>query len=217
MRFRKQQAVLAGAWLAAAGLLASAGSGCSSGDSTGGGTRRSGDRPKAARDDSGAAPKPAKEGRPSRAAGDYRQLARLARQGDADNLPLFRRQASHANWKRRHAAVVGIGRLKQSGDPEFLVTVVRNREERPEVRAAAAESLGVMRYYEAGPALIDALEDGSEMVRNNAGIALKKIMQVDFGYRARDPAGRRGERIALIRRRWPDFYASRPHVQGARE
>jgi HEAT repeat protein len=147
-----------------------------------------------------------------RGAESYRQLVRLSRQQNPDHLPLFRREATQADWKRRHAAVVGIGRLKEKGDPKLLVETFRNRQERPEVRAAAAEALGAMRYVEAGPDLIDALDDGSELVRNNAAIALRKIMQVDFGYRAGDPPGRRRDIAALIRRKWPEFYASRPYA-----
>jgi len=136
-----------------------------------------------------------------------RDVKELSRQRDPRNLPKLRQAASAKAWKTRHAAVAGIGKLASKGAPKFLVSVLANKAERPEVRAAAAESLGAMRYYDAGPALMDAMEDGSKLVRAAAGMAMRRITRMHCGFRAGDSAERRRNAVQLVRKNWPPFYA----------
>ncbi len=143
----------------------------------------------------------------------YRDVVKLSRRRDPKYLPELKAAAGDSEWKKRHAAVSGIGQLKDKGDPAFLLSVLGNEAERPEVRAAAAESLGAMRYYEAGPALIQAMENGPMVLRSAAGVALQRIMKVHYGYRAGDSLERRREALDLIRADWPQFYA---YMQGKR-
>jgi HEAT repeat protein len=130
----------------------------------------------------------------------------IAVQMKPEYLPQLKKAAADPDWKVRHAAVNGVGRLGREGDPQFLIDVLRNPNEQAEVRAAAAERLGEMRHWDAGPAIIDAMEDSSDLLRARAGVALRQIIVVDFGYRANDPADRRDEVIQKIRKLWPWFY-----------
>ncbi len=135
-----------------------------------------------------------------------REVVRLAVQKKPENLPKLKKAAADPQWKVRHAGVDGVGRLGREGDPQFLIGVLKNRNEQAEVRASAAERLGEMRYWEAGPAIIDAMEDSSALLRARAGVALRRIVVVDFAYRANDPVDRRREVVQKIRKLWPWFY-----------
>jgi hypothetical protein len=135
-----------------------------------------------------------------------REVVDIAVQMKPEYLPQLKKAAADPDWKVRHAAVDGVGRLGREGDPQFLIDVLRNPNEQAEVRAAAAERLGEMRHWDAGPAIIDAMEDSSDLLRARAGVALRRIIVVDLGYRANDPSDRRGEVIRRIRQLWPWFY-----------
>lgn len=134
------------------------------------------------------------------------EVVDIAVQSKPEYLPQLKKAAADPDWKVRHAAVDGVGRLGREGDPQFLIDVLRNPNEQAEVRAAAAERLGEMRHWDAGPAIIDAMEDSSDLLRARAGVALRRIIIVDLGYRANDPADRRDEVIRRIRQLWPWFY-----------
>ena len=135
-----------------------------------------------------------------------REVFRMAVQKKPEYLPKLKKAAVDPEWKVRHAAVDGVGRLGREGDPQFLIGVLKNRNEQAEVRAAAAERLGDMRYWEAGPAIIDAMEDSSPLLRARAGVALRRIVVVDMGYRANDSFDRRSKAVQKIRKLWPWFY-----------
>ncbi len=134
------------------------------------------------------------------------EVVRIAVQMKPEYLPQLKKAAADPDWKVRHAAVGGVGRLGREGDPQFLIDVLLNPNEQAEVRATAAERLGEMRHWDAGPAIIDAMEDSSDLLRARAGVALRQIIIVDFGYRANDPPDRRDEVIQKIRKWWPQFY-----------
>jgi HEAT repeat protein len=135
-----------------------------------------------------------------------REVVDIAVQSKPEYLPQLKKAAADPDWRVRHAAVDGVGRLGREGDPQFLIDVLRNPNEQAEVRAAAAERLGEMRHWDAGPAIIDAMEDSSDLLRARAGVALRRIIVVDLGYRANDSSDRRGEVIRRIRQLWPWFY-----------
>jgi HEAT repeat protein len=102
---------------------------------------------------------------------------------------------------------MGIGRLKDKGDPATLLAVLANAQEKPEVRAEAAEQLAAMKYVDAGPAIMDAMSDDSLLVRTAAGTALSSMMGMRFDFSPRDPPDKRQEAIARARNCWPRFYA----------
>ncbi len=80
----------------------------------------------------------------------------------------------------------------------------------PETRAAAANALAKFQHWDAMEPLLDALEDESPAVRGSAGMAIRKILGLDYGFRANDPLGKRQAVIARLRRDWK---AQRPYHQ----
>jgi hypothetical protein len=143
----------------------------------------------------------------------YPELFAISQRPRPEDLSALRRAVKSPSWEHRQAAVVGIGRLEDKGDPQSLQSVLTDTNERPEVRAAAAEALGAMRYIDAGPDLIDAMSDPSELVRAAAGVAVSKIMGMRFEFSARDPAGKREEAVELARKFWPKFYPELKRMQ----
>jgi HEAT repeat protein len=152
------------------------------------------------------APPAAASGAAAASEAQYAKLFAISQQPSPQDVPILKKAIQSRSWEDRHAAVVGLGRLKDKGDPPALLAVLTNAQEKPEVRAAAAEQLGAMRHIDAGPALIDAMSDESELVRTAAGVALTKLMGMVFDFSARDPAGKREEAVARARNTWPRFY-----------
>jgi HEAT repeat protein len=136
----------------------------------------------------------------------YARLFAISQQPGPQDVPVLKKAIQSPSWQDRHAAVTGLGRLKDKGDPPALLAVLSNAQEKPEVRAAAAEQLGAMMYVDAGPALLDAMSDESELVRTAAGVALSKLMGMVFDFSARDPADKREQAIARARNCWQRFY-----------
>jgi HEAT repeat protein len=139
---------------------------------------------------------------------DYRRVLEMSRRQDPKDLPVLKQAVREAeDWRTRLAGVTGVGRLGAKGDPELLTSVLAGKAENPEVRAAAAEQLGAMRWVPAGPALIDAMSEDSIVLRATAGVALRKIMGVHYGYRADAPPQDRQKALDLLRTQWPVFHA----------
>ena len=136
----------------------------------------------------------------------YSKLLAISQQPSPQDLPVLKKAVQSPSWEDRHAAVMGIGRLKDKGDPATLLAVLANAQEKPEVRAEAAEQLGAMKYVDAGPALIDAMSDDSLLVRAASGVAVSAIMGMRFEFSARDPANKRAEAISRVRNCWELFY-----------
>ena len=152
------------------------------------------------------APPAAASGAAAASEAQYAKLFAISQQPSPQDVPALKKAIQSPSWEDRHAAVTGLGRLKDKGDPATLLAVLTNAREKPEVRAAAAEQLGAMKYIDAGPAIIDAMSDDSELVRAAAGVALAKLMGMVFDFSARDPAGKREEAVARARNTWPRFY-----------
>jgi HEAT repeat protein len=160
----------------------------------------------AAAPDARQAPPAAASGAAAESEAQYAKLFAISQQPSPQDVPVLKKAIQSPSWEDRHAAVVGLGRLKDKGDPPALLAVLTNAQEKPEVRAAAAEQLGAMRYADAGSALIDAMSDESEIVRTAAGVAITKLMGMVFDFSARDPAGKREEAVARARNCWQRFY-----------
>jgi len=139
---------------------------------------------------------------------DFRWLVAVARSPEPEDLPDLREATKAKDPEVRQAAVVGISRLGKKVDTNVLIDRLK-ADASSQVRAAAAAALGKAKCWEAGPALIKALEDQDGDVRARAGAALRRIMGIDFRYRADDPARHRA--IQRIREWWPKFYEG--HVQ----
>ena len=99
----------------------------------------------------------------------------------------------------RRVAMVGIGRLEdKQKDGEMLAGVVRSRKEYPQVRAAAAQALGLLRAWDQRAALVEALRDSSALVRGRSAAALRRMTGRDFHFRANDPADKREAAVKRI-------------------
>jgi HEAT repeat protein len=169
--------------------------------------------PAESQDGKQASPPAAASGAAAASEAQYAKLFAISQQPSPQDVPVLKKAIQSPAWEDRHAAVTGLGRLKDKGDPATLLAVLTNTQEKPEVRAAAAEELGAMKYAEAGPALIDAMSDESEIVRAAAGVAISAIMGMRFEFSARDPAGKREEAVARARNCWQRFY---PELQRMR-
>jgi hypothetical protein len=75
-------------------------------------------------------------------------------------------------------------------------------EKAPETRAVAAEALGKFQHWDAMEGLVEALEDESVEVRSSAGMAIRRILGLDYGFRAKAPPAERQAAIARIRNGW---------------
>lgn len=82
--------------------------------------------------------------------------------------------------------------------PEFVLKRFME-ETSPAARAAAANALGKMLYWEAMEPLIKALEDESPEVRGAAGAAVKAILGTDVGYKAEGPPDQRAAAIVRFK------------------
>ena len=124
-----------------------------------------------------------------------------------DSIPHLKRALRDPRPRVRAAAAVALGQFRRRDrvDAGSLVGLLSNRDEEDDVRAAAACSLGRLQSWNAMPALVDALEDPEPMVRGRAGSAVRKILGVDFGFRAEAPVRRRRAAVARIRNSWRGF------------
>lgn len=138
-----------------------------------------------------------------KAAAVRRKVARLAERPKPEYLPELREAAASPDEDTREAALVGIGRLGKDADTELLIRTLQT-DKAPAARIAAATALGQLKCWEAGPALIDALEDPDARVRSRAGTAIDRIIGLRLGFRASDPG--RAKVIEKIRMMWPGFY-----------
>ena len=124
-----------------------------------------------------------------------------------DNVPLLKRALRDSRAPVRAAAAAALGkfRLRDRVDAVVLTGLLDDARETPEVRAAAARSLGRMRIWAAMPSLINALEDPNPTVRGRAGAAVRRILGVDFGFRANASLADRARAVAEIRSCWRGF------------
>jgi hypothetical protein len=125
---------------------------------------------------------------------------------------------SDASEDEREAAALRLAR-----HPDRAVELLRRvfaESKSGRVRAAAALGLGTLHDWKSGPALIQALEDRSPLLRGRAAQALNQIAHEDFHFYPRDPEKRRQEAIDLIKRKWPVLHeghlAKQRRKRGAR-
>jgi HEAT repeat protein len=118
------------------------------------------------------------------------------------DLPALMETATAPDWEAREQAVGRIGMLGNDQAVRFLIRVLRE-DSAPQVRAAAAESLGRLRAEDAADGLMEALRDPSLIVRARAGAAMSQLVGgIDVHYRADDPADKRDVAIGKFKYLW---------------
>ena len=134
-----------------------------------------------------------------------RAVAKVGNWTHRDGLPHVTRALRDPRPEVRAAAVASVGklRLREEVNTAPMIKMLADARQPREVRATAARSLGRMHCWEAMPQLVAALEDPDPRVRGQAGSAIRKILGVDFGFRAKDPD--RQKAVAKIRAMWPSF------------
>ena len=98
----------------------------------------------------------------------------------------------------REAGMIGVGRLGDKQEAAMLSRVVDDSGEDEHVRAAAVQSIGLMRAWSHRDAAIRALDDPSPRVRGRAAAAVRSMIGRDFGFRANDPPAKRKAAIKRI-------------------
>jgi HEAT repeat protein len=123
----------------------------------------------------------------------------LGRLGRLEDLRLIREAAKSQDEGVREAAVTAMGGFGDHADVDMLVGSLGDRHETDAVRTAAAQSLGRLDDYRAMPALIEALDDPSALVRGRAYASIRRILRLDVGFKARAPLAERRAKIERIR------------------
>jgi len=99
----------------------------------------------------------------------------------------------------REAAVIAMDKVGGEADTPNLATVIL-KDESPDVRAAAALSLGRMKAYTELEALLKALEDDDQNVRSRANTAIVTIFGVSASFSASGSPAKRERDIAALRK-----------------
>jgi len=85
--------------------------------------------------------------------------------------------------------------------PEIVLRTFKQAKT-PDVRIASANALGKFQYWQAMEPLLDAMEDDSVEVRSAAGMAVRRILGLDYGFRANAMLADRQAVLARLRREW---------------
>ncbi|MEA3368046.1 MAG: HEAT repeat domain-containing protein [Planctomycetota bacterium] len=132
----------------------------------------------------------------------------IGRRGEPRNVPTLKKVVAKDTRPRvREAGIVALGRMGMRTDPEVLAKAVTD-DASPRVRATAAKWIGMLRYWQGMPALIQGLGDPSLRVRQSAYVAVRRLWERDFLYRADDPPEKREQRLRLIEASWEDYRSS---------
>lgn len=98
----------------------------------------------------------------------------LGRIGDRRARGTLKQFAEDRNEHVRRAALLALGNMADPGIVDYLVATLLE-DARPDLRAAAAQSLGVSDDTLAVPALVHALQDTASSVRKQAVVALHRL------------------------------------------
>jgi len=132
----------------------------------------------------------------------------LGRRAEPRNVPTLKKVVAKDTRPRvREAGIVALARMGMRTDPEVLAKAVTD-DASPRVRATAAKWIGMLRYWQGMPALIQGLGDPSLRVRQSAYAAVRRLWERDFLYRADDPPEKREQRVRLIKASWEDYRSS---------
>jgi len=124
-----------------------------------------------------------------------------------ERLPIVRSAVADKRSEVREAAVIAVAQVGgRSTGPELMQ--VLQGDESADVKAAAADALGRLRYLDSVPLLLDLLEHPSARVRRSAAAAIRRIWTVDHNFKADAPEEERRALVQGIRWRWQMFCQS---------
>jgi hypothetical protein len=109
--------------------------------------------------------------------------------------------------QEQESAAVDLAALGKDAEPQ-LARVFKESNV-PEVKAAVIQGLAAIWSYDNMPALLDALDDDSALVRARAGRAVQNMMSVEYHFRAQASAAERKPVVKAIRDRWEVFRKSK--------
>jgi len=101
----------------------------------------------------------------------------------------------------REQSVLSLGTATHLDHAQKLVGILKT-DSSPQVRAAAARTLGQNYACKQMPDLIDALEDTDPTVRASVHWSVARIMGIRFGLKPNDPPGKRREAMENYRDLW---------------
>ena len=132
-----------------------------------------------------------------------RAVSALGRMKRPDVLRHIKAATRAKDESVRVAAITALGAVGDERDVDMLAGNLHDTQQGVPVRAASALSLGALDNFRAVPALIEALSDPSPLVRGRAYAAIRKIYQLDVGFRANDEPAKRQAAITRIRQLYP--------------
>ena len=134
-----------------------------------------------------------------------RAICALGRMKRPDLLDHIKTATRAKDESVRVAAITALGTAGDERDVSMLTENLSNTAETTRVRAASALSLGALDDFRAVPTLIEALSDPSPLVRGRAYAAIRKIYQLDVGFRAKDEPAKRQAAITRIQQLYPSL------------
>ena len=134
-------------------------------------------------------------------------VSALGKMGRPEHLRYVKQAAHHRDEDVREAAAGAMGGFGDKADVPVLIQSLDDPSQGRRVRVAAATSLGKVNDYSAMPTLIKAMADRDPLVRGRAYAAVRRIIQMDIGFRANDPPQKRQAMIARLRKLYPSLQA----------
>ena len=134
--------------------------------------------------------------------------------GPSSPETLAERALSAASETEREEATIELSRLGPQASPHLRKLLTES--DSPQVRAVCIQSLGSAYDYESMPAILEALDDESQLVRGRAGVAASKMLGRDYGLRMGLPEAERERIVTLMRKEWEALDGS-PLLEGFKE
>ncbi|MEN6506230.1 MAG: HEAT repeat domain-containing protein [Planctomycetaceae bacterium] len=93
------------------------------------------------------------------------------------------------------------GVIEQKDAQQALVEAAKTDPDEG-VRSSAITTLGHARAYETMDTILDGMEDASPAVREAAHQAMRKVLGLDYPFKADDPEPKRRQMVQMIRSAW---------------
>lgn len=137
-----------------------------------------------------------------------RSLYALGRMSNHESRTAITKSLEDERETIREAAVAALSFRGTEEDRSKIRTVLQNPKETGNVRAVAAVELGTALDWDAMPLLVKALENESSVALRAAAYgSIKRMVGVDFGFKADAPRSVREPIVERIKRDWPGYKA----------